>query len=54
MFELNIHSDLRSEKINQIEINNNVSCLFYDDKKIQIRINEQQKLRSHTNLHGKN
>ena len=39
-FELNIHSDLRSGKINQIENNNNVSCLFYDDKKkIQIRIN---------------
>ena len=39
IFELNIHSDLRSEKINQIETNNNVSCLFYDDKKkIQIRI----------------
>ena len=38
-FELNIHSDLRSGKINQIENNNNVSCLFYDDKKkIQIRI----------------
>ena len=33
MFELNIHSDLRSGKINQIEINSNVSCLFYDDKK---------------------
>ena len=41
-FELNIHSDLRSGKINQIENNNNVSCLFYDDKKkIQIRINGQ-------------
>jgi hypothetical protein len=40
IFELNIHSDLRSEKINQIETNKNVSCLFYDDKKkIQIRIN---------------
>ena len=33
IFELNIHSDLRSEKINQIETNKNVSCLFYDDKK---------------------
>ena len=32
-FEINIHSDLRSGKINQIENNNNVSCLFYDDKK---------------------
>ena len=41
-FELNIHSDLRSGKINQIESNNNVSCLFYDDKKkIQLRINGQ-------------
>ena len=30
MFELNIHSDLRSGKINQIEINSNVSCLFYE------------------------
>ncbi len=40
IFELNIHSDLRSDKINQIETNKNVSCLFYDDKKkIQIRIN---------------
>ena len=40
IFELNIHSDLRSEKINQITKNNNISCLFYDDKKkIQIRIN---------------
>ncbi len=39
-FELNIHSDSRSAKINQIENNNNVSCLFYDDKKkIQIRVN---------------
>ena len=45
VFELNIHSDSRSEKINQIEINNNVSCLFYDDKKkIQIRINGQAKI----------
>ena len=45
MFELNIHSDLRSEKINQIEKNNNVSCLFYDDKKkIQIRINGTGKI----------
>ena len=40
MYELKIHSDLRSEKINHIQSNNNVSCLFYDDKKkIQIRIN---------------
>ena len=45
MFELNIHSDLRSGKINQIEINSNVSCLFYDDKKkIQIRINGKAKI----------
>jgi len=45
IFELNIHSDLRSEKINQIETNNNVSCLFYDDKKkIQIRINGIEKI----------
>jgi len=45
IFELNIHSDSRSEKINQIEINNNVSCLFYDDKKkIQIRINGLAKI----------
>ena len=45
MFELNIHTDLRSGKINQIEINNNVSCLFYDDKKkIQMRINGQAKI----------
>ena len=40
IFELNIHSDLRSGKVKQIEANNNVSCLFYDDKKkIQIMIN---------------
>ena len=40
IFELNIHSDLRSKKINQLAKNNNISCLFYDDKKkIQIRIN---------------
>ena len=45
IFELNIHSDLRSGKINQIENNNNVSCLFYDDKKkIQIRINGLAKI----------
>ena len=44
-FELNIHSDIRSRKIKQIESNNNVSCLFYDDKKkIQIRINGQAKI----------
>ena len=35
IFELNVHSDLRSDKIDQIEKNNKVSCLFYDDKKIQ-------------------
>ena len=45
IFELNIHSDLRSGKVKQIEANNNVSCLFYDDKKkIQIRINGQAKI----------
>ena len=33
IFELNVHSDLRSDKIDQIEKNNKVSCLFYDDKK---------------------
>ena len=44
-FELNIHSDSRSGKITQIESNNNVSCLFYDDKKkIQIRINGLAKI----------
>ena len=42
IFELNVHSDLRSDKIDQIEKNNKVSCLFYDDKKkIQIRITEK-------------
>ena len=45
IFELNVHSDLRSDKIDQIEKNNKVSCLFYDDKKkIQIRINGTAKL----------
>tara|TARA_Y100000022_G_C13092093_1_gene302765 strand:- start:35 stop:649 length:615 start_codon:yes stop_codon:yes gene_type:complete len=45
IFELSIHSDLRSEKINQIELNHNVSCLFYDDKKkIQLRINGLAKI----------
>ena len=45
MYELKIHSDLRSEKINHITKNNNVSCLFYDDKKkIQIRINGLAKI----------
>ena len=45
MYELKIHSDLRSEKINHIQSNNNVSCLFYDDKKkIQIRINGLAKI----------
>ena len=44
-FELNIHSDLRSEKINQIIKNKNISCLFYNDKKkIQIRINGQAEI----------
>ncbi|MFL2679533.1 MAG: pyridoxamine 5'-phosphate oxidase family protein [Alphaproteobacteria bacterium] len=44
-FELNIHSDLRSKKINQIIKNKNISCLFYDDKKkIQIRINGQAEI----------
>lgn len=38
-FLINIHSDSRANKIKEIEMNNNVSLNFYDDKKkIQIRI----------------
>ena len=36
---IKIHSDLRSKKIKELEKNNNISLLFYDEKKkIQIRV----------------
>ena len=35
---LSFHTDLRSQKINDLRLNNNVSVLFYDEeRKIQVR-----------------
>ena len=44
-FHLSIHSDLRSNKINEIKKNKKVSLVFYDDrKKIQLRIRGSAKI----------
>ena len=45
-FLINIHSDSRANKVKEIEINSNVSLIFYDDKKkIQIRIKGNAKVK---------
>ena len=42
---INIHSDLRANKITEIQKNKNVSLVFYDDnKKIQLRVRGEAKL----------
>ena len=42
---INIHSDLRANKINELNENNNTSLLFYDhQKKIQLRVEGTAKI----------
>tara|TARA_A100001011_G_scaffold327043_1_gene350968 strand:+ start:833 stop:1447 length:615 start_codon:yes stop_codon:yes gene_type:complete len=44
--ELSFHSDLRSQKINQLNKNKNVCLVFYDEKKkIQLRIRGKTNIR---------
>ena len=44
--ELSFHSDLRSQKINQLNKNKNVCLVFYDEKKkIQLRIRGKTNMR---------
>ena len=46
-FYLSIHSDFRSQKINEINKNNYVSLVFYDDKKkIQLRVKGKAKIQA--------
>ena len=46
-FYLSIHSDFRSKKINEINKNNYVSLVFYDDKKkIQLRVKGKAKIQA--------
>ena len=48
--ELSFHSDLRSQKINQLNKNQNVSLVFYDEKKkIQLRIKGKTNIRKSFN-----
>jgi len=44
--EISFHSDLRSEKINQLNKNKNVCLVFYDEKKkIQLRIRGKKNIK---------